>query len=322
VSESNKALDDAPWLDLCRAACEHAGVGFDAARVIATWDRGYSWNAVYALDGRRFLKLYGPRSMGLYRVERALLEMIERDPNVTAPSILAAGQEEGARPYLVVTAMDGETAEHTWDGITRDEQLGIARELGEMVRALHAMDVGALGDTTQLPGSRRETSPHNVAENCAHIEATPGISAATADEFTSFIRDEGGAILAETTCVVHCELTNNHIYLRRDGGRWRLSGLIDFADAMVSAPEFDIAWLWPWTFSRDHEAMRVCLDALYDGRPFSDDFARRCLAATLSSYTAEGLWGEYVAARPSASARSVDDMTAWLFPASVFAGRA
>ncbi len=318
MSDPDANLDDAPWLDLCRAACRHAGAPLDSARVIATWDRGYSWNAVYELDGGRFLKLFGPRSMGLYRVERALLEMIQANPAVTAPRVLAAGQEDGGRPYLIVTAMEGETVEHAWDGIGRGEQLAIARELGQTVAALHAMDPGALRDTTQLPGSRRETAPLNVAKNCEHIEATPGISVATADAFTSFIRDEGGALLGDTTGVAHCELTSNHIYVRQDGGRWRLSGLIDFADAMVSAPEFDVAWLWPWTFSRDHDLMCACLGGLYDGRPYPNDLARRCLAATLTSYTAEELWDEYVAARPSASALSPTDMAEWLFPASAF----
>jgi hygromycin-B 7''-O-kinase len=237
---------------------------------------------------------------------------------VRAPRILAAGQADGARPYLIVDQMPGVTAEHTWDGIRRDEQLGIARELGEMVAALHAMDPGVLGDTTQLPGSRRETAPMNVAKNCEQIEATPGLPAAVIDEFTELIRGEGAAILAETTCVVHCELTDNHVYVRQEEGRWRLSGLIDFADAMVSAPEFDVAWLWPWTFSRDHEAMCVCLDALYEGRSRPVDLGRRCLAATLCSYSAEGLWQEYIAARPNAAVRSVGDMTEWLFPAAVF----
>jgi hygromycin-B 7''-O-kinase len=316
VSDPAPAADDALWLELCDAACLHAGVRYTTARVIATWDRGYSWNAVYELDGRRFLKLYGPRSMTLYRVERPLLGMIERTPGVSAPRIIAAGQADGARPYLIVTGMRGETAEHTWDAINRDEQVGIAREVGEMVAALHAMDVSVLPDTTQLPGSRRETAPMNIAKNCEQIEATSGLPAATVDEFTEFIRGDGAAILAETTCVVHCELTNNHIYLRQEGAQWRLSGLIDFADAMVGAPEFDIAWLWPWAFSRDGEAMRVCLDAVYDGRPRPTDLPRRCLAATLSSYSAEGLWDEYISRRLHRP--SVTDMTEWLFPTATF----
>ena len=316
MSDETAVHDDAPWLALCREACLDAGVPSDGARVLTTWDRGYSWNAIYELASGDFLKLYGPRSMTLFRMESALLELLADGPAVSVPRILASGTPSGQRPYLVLAQMPGRTAEHTWDDIPRPEQLGIARELGAAVAALHAADPGVLADTRTLPGSRRETAPMNVAKNCAHIEATAGIGAARVDEFTTFIHDEAAALLDEETCIVHCELTHNHIYLSQDGEGWRLSGLIDFADAMVSAPEFDIAWLWPWTFSRDAEPMSACLDALYDGRPCPRDLARRCLAATLCSYSAEGLWDEYMEHRPSAP--SVANMTEWLFPATVF----
>jgi len=309
--------DDAPWIALCHAACDDAGVTCESVRVLTTWDRGYSWNAVYQIDSGHFVKLFGPRSMGLYRMEGELLGILAACGTVAAPTVVAAGQPAGGRPYLILTAMSGETAEHTWDDVPRDQQITIARELGTMVGALHAADAGVLADTKVLPGARRETAPLNIAKNCERIEATAAIGAACAGEFTEFIQDEGSAILAETTSLVHCELTNNHIYLRQDHGRWRLSGLIDFADATVGAPEFDVAWLWPWTFSRDKEAMRACLDALYDDRPLPDDLPRRCLAATLCSYSAEGLWDEYVVYRRTASRLSVADMTEWLFPVEV-----
>ncbi|MEO2003118.1 MAG: aminoglycoside phosphotransferase family protein [Candidatus Poribacteria bacterium] len=309
---------DAPWAELCRAACRHAGVACESVRVLTTWDRGYSWNAVYQIDGGHFVKLYGPRSMTLYLMEKELLGLLAVEGNARAPDVVAAGQASGERPYLILTCMPGETAEDSWDDIPRGDQLSIAAALGATVRALHATDPGVLADTKALPGSRREISPMNIAKNCEHIEATAELDTARAEEFTAFIRDEGAAILVETTCLVHCELTNNHIYLRHDSGTWRLSGLIDFADAMVSAPEFDIAWLWPWTFSRDGEAMRVCLAALYDGAKRPEGLARRCLAATLCSYSAEGLWDEYVLHCDGRVQPSVADMTEWLFPADVF----
>jgi hygromycin-B 7''-O-kinase len=286
--------------------------------VLTTWDRGYSWNAVYQIDGGYFVKLYAPRSMTLYRVEKELLGLLAVEGMAWAPEVVAAGQASGERPYLILTTMAGETAEDSWDDIPRGDQLSIGAALGAAAPALHAADPGVLADTKALPGSRRETAPMNITKNCEDIKMTGGLDTARAEEFTAFIRAEGAAILAETTCLVHCELTNNHICLRQDRGTWRLSGVIDFADAMVSAPEFDIAWLWPWTFSRDAEAMRACLAALYDGATPPEGLARRCLAATLCSYSAEGLWDEYVRHCDGRVQPSVSGMTEWLFPADVF----
>ena len=80
MSDETAVHDDAPWLELCREACLDAGVPSDGARVLTTWDRGYSWNAIYELASGDFLKLYGPRSMTLFRMESALLELLADGP--------------------------------------------------------------------------------------------------------------------------------------------------------------------------------------------------------------------------------------------------
>ena len=40
---------------------------------------------------------------------------------------------------------------------------------------------------------------------------------------------------------VNCDLTGDHILLMEKDGRWRLSGVIDFGDAMVAPPLFEFA---------------------------------------------------------------------------------
>ena len=55
-STSYSMSDDAPWIELCHAACLDAGVLCDGVRVLTTWDRGYSWNAIYEIDSGHFVK--------------------------------------------------------------------------------------------------------------------------------------------------------------------------------------------------------------------------------------------------------------------------
>ena len=81
--------------------------------------------------------------------------------------------------------------------------------------------------------------------------------------------------------MTHFDLAHNHIYLFLEEGALMISGIIDWGEAVIGPAEWDITYLWFWTFSRDKEAMRACLKRLYpDGRR-PERFARRCLAAVL-----------------------------------------
>jgi hypothetical protein len=86
---------------------------------------------------------------------------------------------------------------------------------------------------------------------------------------------------------------------------------------MLGPPEWDVTFLWFWTFSRDREAMRACLKALYADSPRPERFARRCLAAILHTHSGPALWAEFAeqAGRPE---HIVQAMTEYLFPPEVF----
>jgi len=86
---------------------------------------------------------------------------------------------------------------------------------------------------------------------------------------------------------------------------------------MLGPPEWDVTFLWFWTFSRDHEAMRECLRTLYADIHPPDHFARRCLAAILHTHSGLELWAEF-AERGNGSESIEWEMTEFLFPPELF----
>ena len=309
------AMND--WTDLAVQTCKHAGIGYSSIETVVTWDQEYCANSVYHIDGSRYLKIFNPAAERQFHVERSVLHTLEDYNSVPAPRIVVDGEGTQVPPYLFLTEVAGSTAEEVWDQLSRSEQLIIARELGAIVTAIHQLPQQDLLTVEQQFGGRRERVKAEQEQLIAHIKATETVSVQDRDDIIRFLKEEAQGHLNRRLKLAHCELAHNHVYLSRESNRWEVTGFIDWADAMIGPPEWDITFLWFWTFSRDREAMLECLRTLYpDSRP-PDQFARRCLAAMLHTHSGPGLWAEF--AERGCKSESIErEITEYLFPPEVF----
>ena len=289
----------------------------DQIATIATWDQEYCDNAVYSIGGRRYLKLFGPAAERQFHVERSVLRTLEHHNAIPAPRIVAAGERSWIPPYLILTAVAGSTAEDVWDDLPRVEQLAVARELGAITAAIHRLPQQDLAAVEQQFGGRSEDIEAAQARAISLIEATETLSSQRRTRMIRFLQEEVREYLAGAPVLTHRELANNHVYLARETGSWRVAGLIDWADAMLGPSQWDIGFLWFWMFSRDREAMREYLRTVYaDSRP-PEQFARRCLAAILHTHSISLLWPEFV--ELSGRSESIErEIVEFLFPPDVF----
>jgi hygromycin-B 7''-O-kinase len=245
------------------------------------------------------------------------LRTLEDHKAIPAPCIIAEEERTQSPPYLILTEVSGSTAEDVWEELSRSEQLAIARELGAITAAIHRLPQQDLAAVEQQFGGRREHIKAEQAQRIAQIEATETLSTQRRDDMIHFLKVEAREHLDGPPKLAHCELAHNHLYLSQERGAWKVAGFIDWADAMLGPPEWDVTFLWFWTFSRDREAMRDCLRTLYaDSRP-PDQFARRCLAAILHTHSGPELWAEF-AERGGGSESIEREMTEFLFPPEVF----
>ena len=310
-------MDNESWIELAVATCDHAGIDYGSIETIATWDQLYCANAVYRIGGQRYLKVFGPTAERQFHVERSVLRTLEDHTVIPAPRIVAEGERTQGSPYLILTDVLGLTAEDVWEALSRSEQLAIAGELGAITAVIHRLPQQDLATVEQQFGGSSEHIKAEQSRLVAQIEATGTLSAQRCDDMIRFLTGEAQEHLESPSKLAHCELAHNHIYLSRETGTWQVAGFIDWADAMLGPPEWDITFLWFWTFTRDREAMRDCLRTFYaDSRP-PDQFARRCLAAILHTHSGPGLWAEFSEQR-GGSEPIEREMTEYLFPPEVF----
>ncbi|MGI8873925.1 MAG: phosphotransferase family protein [Egibacteraceae bacterium] len=224
------------------------------------------FNATYPtfLYGDVVVKLFGcSRSWrGSHAAERAAQALVATDPEIAAPSPLAEGRlyddVDAPWPYLITTRMSGLASWRA--GLSAEQRLSIAAELGRQVRRVHAlrpsgvatdadwpaMDVTAAAERSSLP-------PHLIAQ----------------------IDDYLARLGPFDRVFVHGDLVANHVFVENG----RLTGIIDWGDAMVTDRHYELIQLYRDMFDCDKALFRVFLEA--SDWPVGEGLPRQALGLAL-----------------------------------------
>ncbi len=216
------------------------------------------------LHGDLVIKLFGGQGSwrASFRAERAALAAVSVVSGVAAPELLVQGWlhtgADPSWPYLVMTRMQGTP----WGQaeLSPARRLRLAAELGEQARRFRALlpdDVPALEPMTVpalMEAAQHSSLPSRLIEGIGHFLA----------EFRT----------AETA-FVHADLMHRHVFVA--GGR--LAGIIDWGDAALADPHYELAKLHLDLFAGDKALLRAFLEA--SGWQAAPDFAPRALAFAL-----------------------------------------
>ena len=188
--------------------------------------------AVFIVNEAAVIKLFPPMVAGDFERERAVYRLLDghlpERPRLLADGVL---RDRIDWPYLVTSFLPGAAWRDARAAMPRKQQLAVAHTLGERVRCVH--------DTPIRPGlgwPPVDAWPRLVATRLA--EAPAALRAMLPERVAS----EAEALLPETdwfaseSRLLHADLTQDHALVSRQGDEWRLTGLIDWADAEVGDP--------------------------------------------------------------------------------------
>jgi hygromycin-B 7''-O-kinase len=241
---------------------------------------------VSALVGSRFfVKLHYEDWFGeeCFQTERAFYG-ISRGGDLPMPNLLAAGslyEGNGWRwPFLIMSTMVGADVRSIGGAIDRDSMERVASFLGSTMRRLH-----------DLPVAEREPVMHSTYADLVndwmakserdHIawKSLPKRLAAQVGDYVWDRRkliDPGGS----PQRLIHGDLHGGNVFVvaTRDG--WYPTGIVDFNDAMIGDPQYDLVSLHLKAFRADKWLLRVALDA-YGWEEVGCDWPERMMAFTL-----------------------------------------
>ncbi len=316
-------MNSKDWTDLATACCNDANVAHGEIEMITTWEQKFSGsdvnrnNAVFRIGSQRCLKLYGPNSERQFHVESNVLQTLSKNPAIPAPRFIAARERSQLPPYLIMTEIAGATLQHTWQTLTRPEQLKIAHEIGTITAAVHPLPQETLAHVEARFGGRYEYAAAMLAERNAQIQAAERLSLRQREALLDHMNGEAREFLTQPLVLTHSDFSHAHIYVARQAGEAKITGFIDWAEAMLGPAEWDIAFHWFWTINQDQEAMRRCLQAFFPDGQLPPHFARRCLNTHLYSFSMTELWPEF-ADSVGPKEPVVQAMTQFFFPPEVF----
>ena len=217
--------DDETWLPAMRVIC--ARLRLDPAGLHRL---GLGTHLVFR-SGRTVVKLFCPLWPQDYPAEKAALEVVRGLP---VPGLIATGILE-EWPYMLMTAVSGVPAEDVWADLDGGEQAAIISQLGGLMRKLHQ----------HSPIAQLATDWHAFLEERLslwqehHKPAEPWTSW-LAERLDHFAEPPFEPVL------LHADITEDNLLLSKSGSRWRISGFIDFGDAMMGHPYYE--FITPLTF--------------------------------------------------------------------------
>ena len=255
------------------------------------------------LFGGVVVKLFGYSKAwrASYAAERAAHVLIATDPEIAAPSLLADGRLyediDAPWPYLVTTRMSGVSWRDV--GLSTEQRFAVAADLGRQVRRIHALPPSHMVKPVDRP-------PLNVAAAAEQSSLPPHLIAQI---------DQYLARLGPFDCVfVHGDLVATHAFV--DDGR--LSGIIDWGDAMPTDRHYELIQLYRDMFGCDKALFRVFLDAC--DWPIGQDFPRKTLglalyrqAVGLAQHHSMDVFEPIAALLPLRDIDTLDDLASELF---------
>jgi hygromycin-B 7''-O-kinase len=272
--------DAALWRPAVQQIYRASGLG-----VAGEVEAGYPGTcAVFIVDGRAVVKIYPPTLHRDFGREREAYRLLDGRLGRTLPAVLAEGifQDQIEWPYLILEFRPGQAIREVWPAIPADNRLALAAELGELIRAVHNTPLVDTEHFDPRPVAWQVFVQERQAAALDELRQKAGLPEKVLAEIGElFAQGEPALPAGFQPCLLNADVTEDHLLLVEQNGRWRLSALIDWADAEVGAPAYEWPALWFSACQQEAAVLRHFARA-YDPTLILDEaFAREALLYTL-----------------------------------------
>lgn len=192
-------------------------------------------NIVFFVDDRLVVKIFAPFRDN-YRREMSALEFAHSKLSIETPEVTHTGTFEGWS-YLVMTLLAGHASREVWAGVDGRDRVEIISRLGIAMRELH---------TYAAPPSPSALNRdwHGFIERQARTsverQRACGANPEWLERLPSYIAERLKLLPAKHKPVLlHGDVHPGNVLLAEVGGRWQVTGLIDFGDALCGYHEYE-----------------------------------------------------------------------------------
>ncbi len=268
--------DVVQWTPAVREISRREGI------VVAHIEAGYpGTNAVFVLDRRWVVKIYAPFCHADFELERTLYPLLSAATRIPSPRLLAEGVLDDALrwPYIVMDFKPGQPIREVRAQIPTPNRIEIATTLGAMTGELHAIPLARVAEVQNLRGDWPNWRQQRWVACLAELEAQAGLPTPVLDEIAAFLAANTGDESAPSL-LVNGDLTEDHVLLDERDGWWYISGLLDFADALVAPRAYEWIALWFGALDRQPDELAAFMSSYDPAIALDDDFFQEALLFT------------------------------------------
>jgi len=214
------------------------------ARALTNIDETGGEARTYTIDDKIILKVQRPqqlRSMTSLEKEVFFLNQLEKQTDVHVPRVLGYGKE-GALEYICMTKIQGIKAENI--KLTANEKTSLLYILGKELRKIHGIDQTSLLNSGLFPCDDPPDLKERIKRRYqnALLKKKDSYGPGKMESISASIENELENI-NDTGLFVGLHVNPYICHILVDEKTHQYSGLIDFGDAYIGHPIFDM-WYW------------------------------------------------------------------------------
>ena len=193
-------------------------------------------NIVFACGNNQVIKIFPPFHQNQYQSERLVLQHVQDKLSVKTPTLKYHGEFSGW-PYIVMSQLKGTLLETLWEGMDHVNKAIILSELGSLIKEVHGLPIGGL----EAIDSHWEQFIEKQIAHCVKHHQSKQLPDELLQQIPDFLNLVKSTLLKINRPVILTgEYTPMNFLVKQTDGIWHIDGLIDFGDAMLGLPEYDL----------------------------------------------------------------------------------
>lgn len=249
AADYHRHFHDDVWRQVAAEICVRHNLSYSTLRRSPQGE-----NIIFFVDEMFVVKIFAPFREN-YRREKAALEFAQGKLSIYTPELVQTGEIEGWS-YLVMTQLAGHASREVWASTERRDRLEIISRLGVAMSELHAHDTPR---RTALDRDWRGFVERQARESVAR-QRSCGANPEWLESLPSYIAARLALIPTDGKPVfLHGDVHAGNVLLAEEGGRWKVSGLIDFGDSLCGFNEYEFVAPGVLMAQGDRELQRALL---------------------------------------------------------------
>ncbi|WP_133140292.1 aminoglycoside phosphotransferase family protein [Legionella genomosp. 1] len=192
-------------------------------------------NIVFSF-GAKVIKIFPPVHQTQFESERLILKHLDGKLSVRTPRLEEEGELFGW-PYLIISRLEGTLLETLWETMSKNNKIVILHELGELIREVHTLSTEGL---EAIDCHWPQFIEKQIAQ-CVTNHQNKGFPPVLLKQLPDYLESAKELVTSiKKPVILTGEYTPMNFLVNHKDDMWHISGLIDFGDAMLGLPEYDL----------------------------------------------------------------------------------